>query len=186
MTGTALSGLLVAALGPMWAAPLQSVRFGRAADGRGAEVQIAAIIEAPLADVRAVVVDVAGYADWFPSLAQIDRTSEGDFEARFVLPWPLKNVRERLRIEELVSSGDRVVVTWRQLEGDLARDQGTWTLRRLDAHRTAVFYDSVVQFRRWVPLWLIARAERRAAPRLMGGLSERAQRRARARLAAGF
>ncbi|GAC1666484.1 MAG: hypothetical protein PVS2B1_25060 [Candidatus Dormibacteraceae bacterium] len=37
-----------------------------------------------------------------------------------------------------------------------------------------------------LPLWLIARAERRAAPRLMGGLSDRAKRRAHARIAAGF
>jgi len=67
------------------------------------------------------------------------------------------------------------VVRWRHLEGDFARNEGAWRLRALDGRRTLVRYDAVVQFRRWVPSWLIARAQRRGAQQLLRSLEERAQ-----------
>ena len=71
--------------------------------------------------------------------------------------------------------------TWRQLDGDFARNEGTWTLRSAGPNRTVVRYDNVVQFRRWVPGWLIARAERRVAPQMIAAIQQRAIDHARAR-----
>jgi ribosome-associated toxin RatA of RatAB toxin-antitoxin module len=181
MTSSFSAGLIVAALGP-FAAGDGVIGVGRAADGRGCHIQVSAVIEAPIEDVHAVVGELARYCEWFPTVRSSTRTAEGEYEVWFRLPWPLKNVRERLTVAD-ETARDGAVVRWRQLDGDFARNEGSWTLRSLGPNRTAVRYDNVVQFRRWVPAWLIARAERRVAPQMIGAIERRANDRAEVRRA---
>lgn len=88
-------------------------------------------------------------------------------------PWPLKHVRGRIVVAE-ERSAQVIVIRWRQREGDFARNDGTWTLRGAGPARTRVRYENDVQLRRWVPGWLIARAERRVAPHLIESIRQRA------------
>jgi ribosome-associated toxin RatA of RatAB toxin-antitoxin module len=166
MTVTIGAGILVAALG-----------VGRAADGRGCHIEVSAVLDAALEDVHAIVGELARYSEWFPTMRSSARAAERQYEVAFALPWPLKNVRERLVVED-VDVGGVVTIRWRQLEGDFARNEGSWTLRRLGPNRTAVRYDNVVQFRRWVPAWLVARAERRVIPQMIAEIERRANERA--------
>src|SRR5262249_54204601 len=154
------------------ASTLVSVR--RAPDGHGAQVHVSAVLDAPIEDVQAVIGNFPGYPEWFPTLQSVHRRAPGQFDAVFRLPWPLKTVRERLAFatEQLAGA---IVIRWHQIEGDFARDEGRWTLRAVDGGRTALRYDSLLQFRRWVPVWLIARAERRVAPQLLSTIEARAQ-----------
>ena len=182
MSASLATGLLVAAMGPLAAAD-SLVGVGRAQDGRGCHIQVSAVIEAPIEDVHAIVGELARYSEWFPTVQRSARNADGRYEVWFRLPWPLKNVRERLDVAD-ETSGEQASVRWRQLDGDFARNEGSWSLRRLGPGRTAVRYDNVVQFRRWVPAWLIARAERRVAPQMIGAIERRAQERAAANAAA--
>jgi ribosome-associated toxin RatA of RatAB toxin-antitoxin module len=180
MAPTFGAGILVAALGPF--APADGlVTVARADEGRGCHIAVSAVIEAPLEDVHAVVAEFARYSEWFPTMRSSSRTSNGDYEVSFRLPWPIKNVRERLTVVDDLAAGG-ATIRWRQLDGDFRRNEGTWTLRRLGDGRTSVQYDNVVQFRRWVPGWLLARAERRVAPQIISAIQNRANERARRRL----
>lgn len=167
---TLATGLVVAALG-----------VGQAADGHGCHIAMSAVIEAPIEDVHSVVAEMARYSEWFPTMHRSARVSERQYEVAFRLPWPLKNVRERIEVADETRSDGGASVRWRQLDGDFARNEGSWTLRSLGPARTEVRYDNVVQFRRWVPAWMIARAERRLAPQMIIAIERRANDRAAAR-----
>lgn len=169
MGASLATGLLVAAIG---GAP--------ASDGHGCHISTTAIIEAPLEDVHAVVAELARYREWFPAVRSSARVAEGEYEVALGLPWPIRNVRERLRVDE-ESGGDVSRVRWRQLEGDFVRNEGSWSLRRLGPARTELRYDNDVQLRRWVPAWLVRRAQRRLAPQMIGSIERRASARAAAR-----
>lgn len=156
-------------------APFGAVAVERASDGGGVSIQITGTVDAPIRDVEAVLLDVRGYVDWFPNVQTVHPQDGGAFEATFRMPWPLRNIRETLRLERW-SAGKRVAIHWSQVRGDFARDEGAWLLRGRGPSRTEVRYVALLQFRRWIPHWLIRRAERRGAPRLLGALEERARR----------
>jgi ribosome-associated toxin RatA of RatAB toxin-antitoxin module len=172
MAMSATTGLLLAALGPF--APDAVVSVGRTVDGHGAEMRMETVIAAPIDDVYAVVADVAKYPQWFPTLSRVQTHPSGEVDAVFRFPWPLKTMRQRFLISR-VRGHDHGAVTWQQLDGDFARNEGAWRLRATADGRTRLAYDAVVQFRRWVPGWLIARAQRRAAAQLMHAVEARAQ-----------
>jgi ribosome-associated toxin RatA of RatAB toxin-antitoxin module len=168
---TVAAGLLLAALGPL--APNAAITVGKAADG-GVEVRMESVVDAPLDDVHAVVSDFAAYPEWFPAMSRMQLKPPREIEATFRFPWPLRTMRQRFAVAR-ERSRDRAVVRWHHLDGDFARNEGAWRLRALDQRRTLVRYDAVVQFRRWVPGWLISRAQRRGAAQLMRSLAARAQ-----------
>src|SRR5438270_10146958 len=90
MSVTLATGVVVAALG-----------VGHAADaGGGCHIEMRAVVEAPLEDVHAVVAEMGRYSEWFPTMHSSARVREGEYEVRFRLPWPLKNVRERIRVAD--------------------------------------------------------------------------------------
>jgi ribosome-associated toxin RatA of RatAB toxin-antitoxin module len=178
MTMSASAGVLLAALGPL--APNAAITVGKAADGRGVAARLEAVVAAPLDDVQAVVGDFARYPEWFPGLTRMQLRGAGEIEATFRFPWPLRTMRERLVVAR-ERSRDRAQVRWAQLDGDFARIEGAWHLRTVDKGRTRVVYSAAVQLRRWIPGWLIARAQRRAATQLMLSLETRAQSLQRAR-----
>ncbi len=158
-----------------------SVRVARAADGAGIDNHIESVVQAPSWAVEAVILDTGGYPKWFPS-SQSVRVLEAQpnvvlFEGRFRLPWPVGEVGERLRLRRQVVAAD-VVVEWEQERGDFRRNQGRWTLSRIDGQRTKVSYDAVLQTRHWVPRWMLRIASRKQAPRMMRALEARAQQRA--------
>jgi len=172
MAPTSGAAVIVAALG--------FVSVSRADEGRECHFAVSAVIDAPLDDVHAVVAEFARYSEWFPTMRSSTRTSNGEYEVSFRLPWPLKNVRGRMTVvDEMDAAG--ATIRWRQLDGDFGRNEGTWRLRSVGSNRTSVQYDNVVQFRRWVPKWLVARAERRVAPQMIAAIERRANERARSR-----
>jgi ribosome-associated toxin RatA of RatAB toxin-antitoxin module len=168
--GPWVTATLVAVLG----APANLVAVSRATDGHGTEIHIEGTVEAPAWAVETVLRDIGRYPEWFPSMRAAQPISSGVYDAVFSLPWPLHTVYERIQFRRVVVPR-AVIIQWRQVSGDFVRDEGRWTLTALDANRTAVRYDAVVQFRHWVPTWLIRHAERRAAPRILVSIQERAQ-----------
>ena len=172
------TAVLVAALGPLAAA--SGVSVARADGGRACHFTVNAVIDAPLEDVHAVVAEFARYSEWFPTMRSSTRTSNSEYEVWFRLPWPIKNVRGRITVVDDINATG-ATIRWRQLDGDFGRNEGTWTLRSVGSNRTAIQYDNVVQFRRWVPHWLVTRAERRVAPQMIAAIQARANDRARSR-----
>src|SRR5437763_7928214 len=115
MAVTLATGLVVAALG-----------VGHPADGRGCHIEVSAVIEAPIEDVHAVVAELARYSEWFPTMRSSARVAERQYEVAFRLPWPLKNVRERIEVTDETRAGE-ARVRWRQLDGDFVRNEGSWS-----------------------------------------------------------
>jgi ribosome-associated toxin RatA of RatAB toxin-antitoxin module len=173
------TAVLVAALGPLGAAS-GLVGVARADEGRACHLAVSAVIDAPLDDVHAVVAEFARYSEWFPAMRSSTRMSNGEYEVAFRLPWPLKNVRGRINVVDVIDATG-ATIRWRQVDGDFGQNEGTWTLRSVGSNRTSVQYDNVVQFRRWVPKWLVARAQRRLAPQMIAAIQSRANEQARRR-----
>jgi ribosome-associated toxin RatA of RatAB toxin-antitoxin module len=165
-----MSALLALAL-------VSGITVGRAPDGRGARVEVSAIVDAPLAAVEAVLLDLEHYPSWFPGMNAARLASPRVLDALFQLPWPLKTIRERIVFERrrVGGVGGQIEVSWRQDTGDFARDEGRWVLTALSNKRTAIRYEALLGFRRWVPNWLLRKAERRTAPKMMNALEQRAR-----------
>lgn len=144
------------------------------AEGHATRLQMEGTIEAPLSAVESVVTDVKRYPDWFPGMRTAAPASAQVYDTVFHLPWPLKTLRNRIAIVQ-TTAGNAVVVRWRQVDGDFVRNEGQWTLVPIDATHTAIRYEMVVQFQKWVPGWMVRRAERRSAPRMLDAVEHRAQ-----------
>src|SRR4051812_2706981 len=61
LTLVRMSALLALAL-------VSGITVGRAPDGRGARVEVSADVDAPLAAVEAVLLDLEHYPSWFPGM----------------------------------------------------------------------------------------------------------------------
>lgn len=161
-------------------AGIRSVHIERARDGGGILVLVDAVVAAPPASVAQVVADVDDWPDWIPRMTAV-RPLGGDdarreFETDVHLPWPLSDVREHLRMTRRVArddGGEGVRFEWVQVEGDLRRNEGSWTLIPRGAASTEVIYKARFQLRSWVPMFLLRLAQERQAPRVIENLQKR-------------
>jgi hypothetical protein len=152
----------------------QEVHVSHAADGRGMTVDLRAHLDAPLAVVERIVGDPRTYPRWVPAITSAARDRDA-FETRWRLPWPLGEVRERVRMERRALDGGGVKLSWRQVRGDLMRDEGAWMLYPDHDGGTEVHYRATFQLHRWVPHFIVVSAHRRAAFRLFGNLESLAK-----------
>jgi hypothetical protein len=150
------------------------VQVLRAADGRGTTVDVRATVAAPLPLVERAIADAASYPSWVPAVAAAWR-DHGAVVTEYRLPWPLGRVREVTQLERRRLPGGVVEFAWRQLRGDLRRNEGSWTLTPLAGGRTEVRYRVTFKLHRWVPPFAVAMAHRRAGPRLMRNLENYAR-----------
>jgi hypothetical protein len=60
------------------------------------------------------------------------------------------------------------------VRGDLRRDEGSWTLVPRGT-RTEVSYRFTFQLHRWVPPFLVQKAQRKVGPRLLRNLADYAR-----------
>lgn len=166
--------------------PSLTVAIAPAADQKGIFVDVRTVIDAPLAVVERIVRDIDAYPDWIPGMttarthgAAVDTSFAAGGSVVFVttvrLPWPLRDVREELRMRRADSTDgvDGVEYAWRQIRGDLRRNEGRWVLLPRGATQTEVRYQATFQLRSWIPMFLIRIAEQRQAPKLMGNLRAR-------------
>jgi hypothetical protein len=141
--------------------------------GRGAVVCAVGTVEAPFGRVSEVVRDIGDYPHWFPRAETVRYQGDDTFALVLRLPWPFGAAHETLRFMRR-SRPHRMIVSWHQLHGDLLRDEGQWTLAALGPTTTQVRYQSLIQLRPWVPLWLLRRAARRSARVVLQRLEWRA------------
>ena len=98
-------------------------------------------IEAPIAEVWAVVEDVLSSPDWQGGLLSM-RALESDAEGRPTLVESVSDAKVRqitTRVRFAYDGPTRL--TWRQEKGDLKSLVGSWTLEDLGSGRTRATYD---------------------------------------------
>lgn len=105
----------------------------------------ATVIDAPPDRVAATMLAFAEYPAFMPQVEKAEVVSRDpasvvvDFTLKFELGALAKRVRYRLHYE-LVPGGE---VRFRMVQGDLARNDGGWTLRAIDGgRRTILFYSN--------------------------------------------
>jgi hypothetical protein len=134
-------------------------------------VEFRGVIAAPLQAVEETVGDMLTYPDWVPVIRRAFVADGGTVETHLKLPWPIGELHELVRMRRQPLGRGAVVLTWEQVRGDLARDEGVWRLVPLGRSLTEVTYSATFQLRHWIPAVLIHAAERRAAPKLFRNLA---------------
>lgn len=157
---------------------IRDVHVKTASDGRGVNVLLDATVRAPASAVEQVVADLRNYPYWVPGFRAVRMLSSASgqqiFETDVDLPWPMRDVSERLVMKrEAIPGGVRYA--WTQLHGDLRRNDGSWTVTAEADGHTRVVYRANFQMRSWVPVWLIRMAEKKQAPTVVRNLQERAR-----------
>jgi hypothetical protein len=153
-----------------------TVHVTPADDGRGLTVAVHAVLPARIAALDRILSDARRYPSWIPAIREVTPSAEDFdvFDTTWQLAWPLGVVHERLRVTRTVA-GKTITIAWRQLKGDLRRDEGAWTLTPLGA-RTEVSYRATFQLHRWIPTPIVRHVQHRAARRLLANLVAYAQR----------
>jgi ribosome-associated toxin RatA of RatAB toxin-antitoxin module len=155
-----------------------SVSVQKAADSRGVHVDIRGVVESPIGAVEQVIGDTNRYADWMPNVTRARAIPPDGFETTVHLPWPLHDVTERVKMQR-TASRSTVDLAWRQIRGDLLRDDGRWTLIPRGPRKTEVRYQANFQLKSWIPMFLIKMAQRNQGPKLIANLRDQAAARAR-------
>jgi uncharacterized membrane protein len=147
-------------------------------DGKAIAVQMTTTVDAPLAQVERVLMEVQYWPHWIPHLRST-RTLEADdghivLATEIDLPWPVSDVNETVRIDRRRIKGG-IELAWRHVKGDLVRNEGRWILLRMPNDRTFVRYQAVIQLDTWVPTFMLKNAEQKEAPWIIDGLRSRAR-----------
>lgn len=171
--------------GPPAACPGPSapiVRVERAPDGRGVQVDIDMLVDAPLATIERMVRDVERWPDWIPNMKQvaIDESDADDpkrippFATLVDLPWPLHDVSATLLLSRAPTDDGGVRIAWAQTRGDLRRNEGSWTLYARGDQAARVVYRANFQLGFWLPPFLVRRAGEQSAPKFIENMRRRA------------
>lgn len=157
------------------------VRVERAPDGRGVQVDIDMLVEAPLETIERMVRDVERWPDWIPNMKQvaIDESDVDDpkhipaFATLVDLPWPLHDVSATLLMSRSPTCDGGIRLAWAQMRGDLRRNEGSWTLYPR-GQKARVVYRANFQLGVWLPTFLVRRAGEHQAPKFIENMRRRA------------
>lgn len=157
---------------------LDSIAIGGAPDGRGFSVEFVGRVAAPAAAVARALFDVAAFPGWVPKIRAIDNVAPEDddsitFESTVGLPWPVGEVRERLRAQREEEDG-ATRLRWDHVQGDMRRNVAVWTVTPIDEQHTLVQYEARLWFRSWLPPFLLRMAERSYTPWFLACLEHQA------------
>lgn len=129
------------------------------------------VINAPPQAVWSVVVDCGRYSKTMDNVKSSKRVSGsltgGQMRCELVadLPWPLSDLRSVVDVSFGKLKGGGFKRTWKLVEGDYKRNEGSWTLTPLDggAH-TLLRYELHVEPKTSVPEWLKRKAAKAKVP----------------------
>ena len=97
-------------------------------------------VDAPLADVWAVVEDVASAPDWQGGLVAVSAL-EHDDEGRPTLVETVNDIKVRhVKTQVRFRYDAPTVLSWTQVKGDMKSVEGSWTLEDLGDGRTRATY----------------------------------------------
>lgn len=139
----------------------------------------AVVVEAPPAQVLAVVTDFARYPAFVPGVraARVVAREDHAWEVAFGVHLA-RRLDFTLRVLEHPPAADgEVRVSWSLVEGGLMGCEGAWTLRPLDGARTEAAWALDVQVQAFVPRVLSNTLERRGVPALLDAFRRQAEQR---------
>ena len=119
-------------------------------------------IEAPLADVMAVILDFNAYPRFLPEIEQceIARSADDEWDVKFTVK-VVKRLRYTLRIQRTSPTQ----VRWKMLEGVFKSNDGGWDLTELDGGtRTHAVYFIDLQVGMFVPSSIMRSLVERSLP----------------------
>ncbi|MYA07631.1 MAG: hypothetical protein F4060_07280 [Holophagales bacterium] len=140
------------------------------------------VIEAPLANVRAVVDAAADFDEFMPRVLEsdVESVSTGVYLNRQVLdmPFPVEDRRYTVRVETgavETGAGTGWQARWTYVEGsgNVRESRGSWTLIPLDAERTVVVYRLLTDPGGRLPAWIVDYTAPRALRRVLASVRER-------------
>lgn len=168
--------LLIAAMSPTTqAAELTSieVEVGRPAYGK-----MVGIVDVPVQQVFAIVMDCEGTGGWFPDLEDTHLVAADRCAGTTDLPWP---ITDRTWEIDLSASGVGTE-TWEAGfayvpgSGNLAEMQGRYLLEATEDGRTRVTYEAWIDLGFWIPEPLVSWATKRVLPGVLEGIEDEAGR----------
>lgn len=119
------------------------VRLETTSSGKFKQALAIADVDAPLAEVWAVLTDLESYRYFMPRVEKVDVTRDGaDYLAAFQLDTPLVSTSYTNRY---VLDEPRHTIRVRQVEGDLDGSFYEWRLVKLSAQKTRVFYSGAIK-----------------------------------------
>ena len=131
------------------------------------EFKATSIIEAPMEDILAVVIDAEHYAEWMSnttSAKTIKMEENGNFLVYYQLslPWPMKD-RDAISQNQIINGTDSTVIHTILLPDYLPEDpklirmkvaNGGWIIKRLADNRCHLTYQFVADPMTKVPAWI--------------------------------
>lgn len=105
------------------------------------------LVDAPPADVRALLEDYAGYKSWMPQLTRSDvlATKGTSADVAFTLSFRFSVFSKSLDYTLRYKAKGDTRIEWERIGGDFEESHGAWTSIPLDrGKRTAVFYSFYV------------------------------------------
>lgn len=132
-------------------------------------------IDAPLAIVRATVLDFAAYPSFLPDVLSAEPRARGldDWEVAFEVHL-VRDLRYTLRLR----CPSPAEVRWELVEGAFVVNQGGWTFEALGPARTRATYEVDVQMNIFVPGNIFRTLVERSLPDTLARFKAEAERRA--------
>lgn len=151
--------------------------------GRVSRGMVSAVLDAPLPQVLAAVMDCGKADQWVPDLVDTAVVWEKDgrvrCQGRTNLPWPLTDRQWQIDLQREAGPGaESAVVTFEYVRGsgNLELLGGRFALQAVDAHHTRVRCDASVDLGFWIPEPLLVWATDRVLPGILTGLERHAAR----------
>ncbi len=118
-------------------------------------VQLAAVIDAPIAHVWKVVHDHERMTEFMPRMAKLRVLEEGRDSKKVRIDFGFLGVERFTEIDVTRVTGPAErVETWSRYGGSLPINRGRWVLVPIDEKRTFARYEVDADSGLWVPAWL--------------------------------
>jgi carbon monoxide dehydrogenase subunit G len=144
--------------------------------GRPAHGSMVGVVDVPIEEVFAIVMDCESTGEWFPDLDDTRLVAADRCAGRTDLPWPIAD-----RTWEIDLASDGVgTSTWEASfayvagSGNLAAMHGRYLLEATDDGRTRVTYEAWIDLGFWIPEPLVSWATKRVLPGVLEGIEQEA------------
>ena len=142
-------------------------------EGQRGRATALGVVQAPVEAVWDAVTDYDGYVEFMPQVVEsrVDRVEDGAVTVTNVLKILVKRIRYTIRLE---LDRARHRVEWRQLEGDLKANEGSWALEPFGDGRTLATYSVRIEVGFLVPQGVVDRLTRGSFGQLFQAIRDRA------------
>lgn len=140
------------------------------------------VIEAPAAQVFAVLSDAGRFPEFMPhvQVSEVETTADGEILNHQVLdlPFPISNRHYTIRLQRYPpppQHPDRWEITWTYVpgSGNVNENRGGWSLLALAADRTLAAYRVHTDPAGFIPKWALTRVTRKTLPNVIEAVRRR-------------